>query len=121
MSAQPAEHADQEQPLISMPPIAEASLRVAVRRLDLVAAVKYEEEFRTAWEEALQSESILPMRNFLQRWAMFVALHRHPARSARFRRLEAASAASDDRAEIYEAAAEMSRMLTAAANEVAAQ
>ena len=121
MGAQPADHTSHDQPLIPMPPIAEAPLRVAVRRLDPAAAVTYEQEFHAAWEEAIQSDSTLPMQNFLRRWATFVALHRHPERSARLHELEQAMEKTDDVNEVHVAAAEIGRMLTAAAVEVSAR
>src|ERR1700749_2758468 len=110
MSAQAAEHTDPEQPLIPMPPVSEAPLRAAVKRLDPAAAVTYEQEFHAAWEEGLQSDSTGPMHTFLRRWAIYVAVHRYPARSARLHHLEETSSTSDNRAAVHRAAEEISRM-----------
>ncbi|WP_030687315.1 DUF6247 family protein [Streptomyces sp. NRRL B-1347] len=109
------------EPLFAMPPKTEAALRVAVRRLDPAAAVEFEREFHAAWEEAVQSDSTVPMHTFLHRWAVFVALHRYPARSARVRELERVVGRAESRDEAREAAAEVGDLLAAAVAEVSAE
>lgn len=115
MSAQPAERPHGA--VMPMPPITEAALRVAVRRLNLAEAVTYEEEFHAAWEEAVQTDSTMPMRSFLHRWAVWVAVHRHPDRSARMRELEQGMAAAESRDEAREIATRIGQLLDAAASE----
>src|SRR5581483_2671579 len=89
-----------DEPLIPVPPLTEAALRVAVATLDLAASVRYEEEFHAAWQQAVQTDSTVPMHTFLQRWGVFVALRRHPARAARLAELENAAGSATDRAEL---------------------
>ncbi|WP_063725458.1 hypothetical protein [Streptomyces sp. Tu 6176] len=50
---------------LPMPPLAEAALWVAVNRIDLTAAVEFEQEFRQAWQEAIQTDSTTPMHLFI--------------------------------------------------------
>lgn len=119
MGAQAIRHA-RDEPLFPMPPVSEAPLRAAVKRLDPVEAVRFEQEFHAAWEEALLSDSTVPMHTFLQRWAVFVALRRLPARAARLRELERTVGSSESAAERRAAAIEISGMLDEAAAEVAA-
>lgn len=64
---------------------------------------------------ALLSDSSVPTHNFLQRWAIWSALHRYRARAERLRQLEATSQASDDIGAAHRAATEISHMLTTAA------
>lgn len=101
-----------------MPPITEAGLRAAVKRIDLAAAYQFEQEFRDTWQEAVQTGSVVPMRTFLRKWAEYVALHRYPARSARLRELERAFQEADSDAEIHKVGEEIARLLAAAGAEV---
>lgn len=119
MTSQPADHPRHE-PLFPMPPVSEAPLRAAVRHLDPVEAVRYEQEFHTAWEEALLTDSTVPMHTFLHRWAVFVAVHRIPARTVRLHELERTVGAAETKAEARAAAAEIATLLDQAATEVAA-
>lgn len=57
------------EPLFPMPPSTEQALRVAVMSLDPAAAVRFENEFHAAWQEAVQTDSTVPMHTFLHRWA----------------------------------------------------
>lgn len=115
-----AHHAERpSSPLFPMPPVTEAALRVAVRRLDPAEAVNFEREFHEAWQEAVQTDSTVPMHGFLRRWAVFVALHRHPAKSAHLRELERAFQKTDTVDEARKVGAEIGRLLDEAAAEVA--
>lgn len=120
MSAQHIERPAGDEALFPMPPVSEAPLRAAVRRLDPIEAVRYEQEFHAAWEEALLTDSTVPMHTFLQRWAVFVALRRLPARAARLHALERAVGSAQTREEARAAAIEIASMLDEAAKEVAA-
>jgi hypothetical protein len=120
MSTETIGHAHGDEPLFPMPPVSEAPLRAAVRRLDPAEAVRFEREFHTAWEEALLSDSTVPMHTFLHRWAIFVSLRRLPARAARLRELERAVGRAETKAAARVAAAEISAMLDEAAAEVSA-
>ncbi|WP_346012434.1 hypothetical protein [Streptomyces sp. SID3343] len=107
-------------PLFPMPPVTEQALRVAVLSLEPAAAVRFEQEFHAAWQEAVQTDSTVPMHTFLRRWAVFVALRRVPARASRLRELEQAIANADTLAAARPAAAEIAAMLDEAAREAAA-
>ena len=120
MSAHPTERPDSDEPLFPMPPVTEEALRVAVRRLDPAEAVRFEREFHSAWQEAVQTDSTVPMHTFLFRWAVFVALHRFPARSARFRDMERAVGTAEMEDERRAASAEINRLLKGAIDEVRA-
>jgi hypothetical protein len=120
MSAETIGHAHSNEPLFPMPPMSEAPLRAAVRHLDPTEAVRFEQEFHNAWEEALLSDSTVPMHTFLHRWAIFVALRRIPVRAARLRELEWAVGRAETKDAARAAATEISVMLSEAAAEVAA-
>jgi hypothetical protein len=97
-----------------MPPRTEAALRIAVRRLDPVEAVKLDQEFRDVWQEAVQTDSTVPMRMFLYKWAVWVELHRYPARSAALRELERAFQETETREDMRRVGHEISEMLKTA-------
>jgi hypothetical protein len=118
MSAQHIERPTGDEPLFPMPPITEASLRSAVRRLDLAEAVRYEQEFHAAWEEAAQTDSTTPMRTFLHRWGVFVALRRIPARAARFHELEREISEAPTKQDARAAGLEIADMIDKASAEV---
>jgi hypothetical protein len=116
VSAQPVESPDR--PLFPMPPVTEAALRAAVKRINLAEAVRFDQEFRDAWQEAVQTDSTIPMRTFLRKWAEFVALHRYPARSARLHQLERAFQMADTDAGILKIGEEVAQLLAVAGAEV---
>ncbi|MEV0278345.1 hypothetical protein AB0I22_18460 [Streptomyces sp. NPDC050610] len=101
-----------------MPPLTEAALRVAVTKVDLTAAVRFEQEFHAAWQEAVQTDCTVPMHTFLYRWGMFVALRRYPSRAARLDELERAVGRATDREEARASSAELAALLGEAASEV---
>lgn len=119
MSTQASSPADDE-PLFPMPPVTEQALRVAVSRLDLAAAVRFETEFHAAWQEAVQIDSTVPMHTFLHRWAVFVALRRYPDRARRLHDLERTVAGAADSTTARHAAAEIADLLDAAHREIVA-
>jgi hypothetical protein len=108
-----------DEPLIPMPPLTERALRVAVRTLDLAAAVRFEEEFRTVRQEAVQTDSTVPMHTFLHRWGVFVALRRFPSRAARLDQLERAVAQAETIDAARAASGEIGALLDAARREPA--
>lgn len=87
MSSPSVGHQD-DTPLFPRPERCEQALRIAVRRLDPVAAERFTRDFQDTWQEAAQTDSTVPMHMFLYRWAMFVELRRYPLRAARLRELE---------------------------------
>ncbi|MET8180492.1 hypothetical protein [Streptomyces sp. NPDC005336] len=120
MSTQPIEGPQHDEPVFPMPPLTEQALRVAVRSLDLSASVRFEEEFHSAWQEAVQTDSTVPMHTFLHRWGVFVALRRYPDRARRLHELERAVAEAHNIEEARHASAEIGHLLDAARREVAA-
>lgn len=104
-------------PLFPIPPLTEMALRVAVKSLDPVAAVHFEDEFHAAWQEAVQTDSTVPMHTFLHRWAVFVELRRYPARAARLAELERKIAQAATCEAARDAAIEASELLDEAARE----
>ncbi|MEU7042901.1 hypothetical protein AB0A77_17795 [Streptomyces varsoviensis] len=101
-----------------MPPLTEAALRVAVATVDLTAAVRFEQEFHSAWQEAVQTDCTVPMHTFLHRWGVFVALRRYPSRAARLDELERAVGQATDREEARASSSELAALLREAASEV---
>lgn len=117
MSAQP-EHASSE-PLFAQPATTEAALRAAVTRLHARSGAQFEQEFRAAWEEAIQTGSVVPMHVFLHRWAVWVSIERHPNRATRLRELEHTVGSSDELGARRAASAEITAILTQAERELA--
>ncbi|MDH6133939.1 hypothetical protein P3T37_003338 [Kitasatospora sp. MAA4] len=107
------------EPLFAQPATTEAALRAAVMRLHARSGALFEQEFRAAWEAAIQTESVIPMHVFLHRWAVWVWIERHPVHSARMRELEATVGSSDDLTTRRAASAEISSLLTRAERELA--
>ncbi|GAB2807461.1 hypothetical protein [Streptomyces daliensis] len=116
MSAQPVEPSGWawDEAIFEMPPSTEAALRIAVKRLDLVAAAEFEQEFRAAWQEAVQTDSTVPMHTFLHRWGVWVEMHRFPARAAHLHELEAAVDRAPSTEEARRAAEQVGKLLAVA-------
>ncbi|MFI1386233.1 hypothetical protein [Embleya sp. NPDC020886] len=104
-------------PLFPVPPVCEQALRAAVVALDPAAAGRFEEDFRATWRAAVRADSTAPIRAFLHRWAVFVALRRVPARARRLRELERMVTDADTLAAARPAVAEVAAILTRAAHE----
>ncbi|MGO4424003.1 hypothetical protein AB4Z54_36265, partial [Streptomyces sp. MCAF7] len=75
-------------PLFPLPPPDAHALRDAVRAMDLTASTRFETELHDARQDAVKTNSTVPLGIFLHRWAVFVALRRHPARARRLQELE---------------------------------
>lgn len=95
---------------LPMPPLTETALRVAVNRIDLAAAVEFEQGFRQARQEAVQTDSTAPM-HVGSGW-----------RCGGLRRglLGCMSGTAEDRTVRRAASAEIGRMIAEAEREVAA-
>ncbi|MCM2426573.1 hypothetical protein [Streptomyces sp. RKAG337] len=113
-----AQSTEGDGPLIPLPPLTEASLRVAVNHLSLPNGVQFEVEMRTAWETAIQTSSLAPMHAFLRKWGVWVAINRYPVRAARLHECERIFAESEDRAARRAATAEIGAMLRQAEREI---
>jgi hypothetical protein len=112
------EHASSE-PLFAQPATTEAALRAAVNRLHAPSGALFDQEFRAAWEEAIQTGSVVPMHVFLHRWAVWVCIERHPAEAARQHELERIVGSTDDVQARRAAATEITALLTWAQQELA--
>lgn len=118
MSAQPVHH---EGPIIPMPPLTRDALREAVKRVSLVNLPQFDLEAGRAFDQASQTESTAPLRLFLRRWGVFVAIERVPARAARLREAERTSQDSSvSEAEFRSAMVEVNRILREAEREIEA-
>ncbi|WHM39409.1 hypothetical protein [Streptomyces sp. BPTC-684] len=58
------------------------SVREAVRRISLSHLAEFDRECADAFDRAVQTQSVNPLRFFLIKWATFVAVERWPARAA---------------------------------------
>ncbi|MBT2480522.1 hypothetical protein [Streptomyces sp. ISL-94] len=107
-------------PLIPMPALTPAALRVAVAQIAPAHLPAFVEHLDRAAEQSAEQSTIAPLRAFLQWWGEFVAVQRHPARAARLRELEAVAARAEDREALDAAVAEIQDILAAARREAAA-
>jgi hypothetical protein len=114
VSAQHVEHPPEADALFPQPPTTEVALRIAVRRLDLAASVEFEQGFHNAWQEAVQTDSTMPMHVFLRRWADWVSLHRYPSRAARLKELRRQFDKADTREDARAIAEEIAQLLALA-------
>ncbi|GHH33938.1 DUF6247 family protein [Streptomyces candidus] len=85
MSTQPV---GTDGPLIPMPAATREALREAVRHPRPLNLTQFDRELGEAFDQAVQTGSIGWMRNFLLKWATFVAVERHPGRAAALREAE---------------------------------
>ncbi|GHI06975.1 hypothetical protein AQI88_34370 [Streptomyces cellostaticus] len=76
------------EPLIPMPELTPDALRAAVARIAPSRVPALTQHLFEATTNAQQTQSLAPLRAFVHSWAVFVAIERHPGRSARLRELE---------------------------------
>ncbi|WP_149829934.1 DUF6247 family protein [Streptomyces tailanensis] len=117
MSAQAVHH---DGPIIPMPPLTRDALREAAKRLSLVDLPQFDLEAGRAFDQAGQTGSTAPLRLFLKRWGVFVAIERDPVRAARLHEAERISqdgAAGEP--EFRAAMTEINRILREAEQEIA--
>lgn len=107
-------------PLIPMPPLTPAALRVAVAQIAPAHLPSFVEHLDRAAEQSAEQSTIAPLRAFLQWWGEFVAVQRHPTRAARLQELEAVAETAGDRETLDKAVAEIQEILAAARREAAA-
>ncbi|WP_017625227.1 DUF6247 family protein [Nocardiopsis chromatogenes] len=105
-------------PVVRVPEKTPEALRIAVIRLAPDALSKFDAHWAETADRMRDERSLLPGRQFIERWWTWVAVARHPARLARLRRCEHIMAHSEDRTRRREAAAEVSRILAEAAAQV---
>ncbi|MCY0927267.1 hypothetical protein OTB20_13820 [Streptomyces sp. H27-H1] len=107
-------------PLIPMPALTPAALRVAVAQIAPAHLPAFVAHLDRAAEQSSEQSTIAPLRAFLQWWGEFVAIQRHPARAARLRELEAIADTAGDRESLDKIVAEIQEILAAARREAAA-
>ncbi|MGW1194293.1 hypothetical protein ACWD4B_00310 [Streptomyces sp. NPDC002536] len=83
-----AQHDGPYGPLIPMPELTPDALRAAVTRIAPSRLPDLTRHLFEATTNAQQLQSLAPLRAFVHRWAVFIAIERHPERAARMRELE---------------------------------
>ena len=91
------------------------AIRAAVARLDSAALVRFEADWAATMTRAREEYSVLPVRQLVEHWWLWVAVTRWPALAARLRECEQIVAQSGDRATRRAASAEISVILETAA------
>jgi hypothetical protein len=100
-------------PFIPMPELTPDALRTTVARIAPSRIPALTQHLFEATTNALQVQSLAPLRAFVHSWAVFVAIERHPQRAARLRELERIVDAGEQ--EPAEAIAEIREIRAAAA------
>ncbi len=75
-------------PLVPMPDLTPDALRAAVARIAPSRIPALTQHLFEATTNAQQTQSLAPLRAFVHSWAVFIAIERHPERTARLRELE---------------------------------
>lgn len=107
--------AESTSPASPMPDKTPEALRIAVIRLAPDALPKFDRHWAEAADKMRDERRLLPGRQFVEHWWMWVAAARWPGRLARMRDCERIVAYSEERSERREAAAEISRILAESA------
>jgi hypothetical protein len=103
------------QALVPRPEKTPAAIRAAIARIDPGELARFEKDWQGAIAKARDEYSILPIRHLVERWHMWVAVHRWPELAARLRECERIVAESEDRAARRAAGAEIGAILETAA------
>ncbi|MEU8874064.1 hypothetical protein AB0D24_23465 [Streptomyces javensis] len=109
--------ADGHGPLIPQPKTTAEDLRAALVQIAPNQVATFDAERTAAVEAARSQVDAAPMRRFLRRWALTVAIERVPARAARLSELEARAAQVEELAEGRAIAAEVAAIHAEAAAE----
>ncbi|GAA2351637.1 hypothetical protein [Streptomyces violaceusniger] len=109
--------ADGHEALIPQPNTTAEDLRAAVVQIAPNQVAVFDAERTAAVEAARSQVDAAPMRRFLRRWALTVAIERVPARAARLSELEARAGQVEDLAEGRAIAAEVAAIHAEAAAE----
>ncbi|MEU2086846.1 DUF6247 family protein [Streptomyces albus] len=104
-------------PLIPQPKATAEELRAALAQVSPSQVAAFDADRTAAVEAARTQVDAAPMRRFLRRWALTVAIERVPARAARLRELEARAEQVEDLAEGRTIAAEVAAIQAEAAAE----
>ena len=103
------------QPVLPQPERTPVAVRAAIARLDPAALARFEEDWAATMTRAREEYSVLPVRQLVEHWWLWVAVTRWPALAARLRECEQIVARSDDRATRRAASAEIGAILQTAA------
>jgi hypothetical protein len=95
------------------------AVRAAVARLDVTVLPRFEAEWTAATAQARDEYSIMPVRHFIEKWWLWVAVRRWPGLASRLRACERRSAEAADLAEARAASAEIGEILRVAADAAA--
>ncbi|AEM84062.1 DUF6247 family protein [Streptomyces violaceusniger] len=109
--------ADGHRPLIPQPKTTAEDLRAALVQIAPNQVAAFDAERTAAVEAARSQVDAAPMRRFLRRWALTVAIERVPARAVRLSELEATAGQVEELAEGRAIAAEVAAIHTEAAAE----
>ncbi|GAB3448277.1 hypothetical protein GCM10027570_21650 [Streptomonospora sediminis] len=88
-------HAEGDEPLIPMPALRLRDLRSAVAAVAPSSLPEFFEEMQQAFTDAEQAGSVYPLRGFLHKWALIVAMERHPGTARRLHEAEKAMQSPD--------------------------
>ncbi|MFC5034839.1 hypothetical protein C8250_024715 [Streptomyces sp. So13.3] len=102
---------------VPQPAATPEALRSALAIVAPVRLPAFDQERIAATDAARAAVSAAPLRRFVEQWAVYVAIERHPDRAARLRELEARAATVDDLDEARRVAAEVGAILATAAIE----
>ncbi|WSA45168.1 hypothetical protein OIE51_13705 [Streptomyces sp. NBC_01803] len=81
----------------------------------------FDAERAVALQQAREQVSAAPMRRFVGQWALYVAIERHPNRTAHLRALETRASEADELAEARVTAAEIGDIIDTAVAEAGIQ
>lgn len=106
------------QPLLPMPELKANALRSAVAQLLPSRLPEFDKQMADFMTMAQAAESLGPVRTFLERWGLVIAIERHPDRAARMHRCEQLITEGGDPDEERAALSEISRILAEAHREI---
>lgn len=107
------------QPVVPQPERTPVAVRAAVARLNVTVLPRFEDEWTAATARARDEYSVMPVRHFIEKWWLWVAVRRWPELAARLRECERRSAEAADLAEARAASAEIGEILRVAADAAA--
>ena len=107
------------EPVVPMPERTPVAIRAAVGRLDVAVLPRFESEWTGATAQARDEYSVMPVRHFIEKWWLWVAVRRWPELAAHLRECERRAASAGDLADARAAAAEIGEILRAAADAAA--
>ena len=73
------------QPVLPQPERTPVAIRAAIARLDPAALARFEEDWAATMTRAREEYSVLPVRQLVEHWWLWVAVARWPALAVRLR------------------------------------